>query len=213
MIEDEEKRPAGLWKPMLLGAIAFVASQVLLRLPLIQYVLPRSAWYVLFTSQHYLLYCIFLGVTAGLFEETARYLMVRCFLKNNRRFSDAIAFGLGHGGIEAVILLASVLAAGAAVSPWAYVERILAMTMHVGMTVIVFAGFQKGSELAYLAAAIGVHALVDSLCGILPAFGAGILVMEAVLAAFALCLLIYIFWAKKNILWQLKGAFKNEKIS
>lgn len=51
------------------------------------------------------MYGLFLGGTAALFEEGGRYLVMSLFLKKQRSTSDGIAFGVGHGGIEAILLV------------------------------------------------------------------------------------------------------------
>lgn len=91
-------------KPFLLGAAAFFLSQMLIRIPILQYVLPGFRWYLDLQVNHYYGYYIFLGLTAGLFEEAARAVFIRYFMKKERRYSDGVAFGLGHGGIEAMLL-------------------------------------------------------------------------------------------------------------
>ena len=90
--------------PFFMGAAAFIVSQLLLRTPLLQLVLPRFQWYVAMSVQNYYGYWIFLGMTAGIFEETARWICFRYLLKKRRRFSDGIVFGLGHGGAEALLI-------------------------------------------------------------------------------------------------------------
>ena len=47
---------------------------------------------------------IFLGMSAGIFEETARYFVLRFWLKKARSWRNGILFGAGHGGAEAIIL-------------------------------------------------------------------------------------------------------------
>jgi uncharacterized membrane protein YhfC len=47
---------------------------------------------------------IILGLLAGTFEETARYILFKYILKNTRSWKEGILVGLGHGGIEAVLL-------------------------------------------------------------------------------------------------------------
>ena len=53
-----------------------------------------------------LLYALYGGLAAGVFEETGRYLAFRTVLKkrlgNDR---NALMYGAGHGGIEAILLL------------------------------------------------------------------------------------------------------------
>ena len=46
-----------------------------------------------------------LSLTAGLFVETARWLMLRRFAPAARGWRNAVMFGAGHGGIEAILLV------------------------------------------------------------------------------------------------------------
>ena len=55
---------------------------------------------------------ILLGLTAGLCEETARYLVFRWILRDQRESREALMFGAGHGGIESIVFVG--LAVGAA---------------------------------------------------------------------------------------------------
>jgi uncharacterized membrane protein YhfC len=91
-------------KPMFIGVLAFFVSQVVLRLPILS-VLGMQPWFKSFATDHYVLYVALIGgLTAGLFEETARYLGTKFILKNQRGYRDAISFGLGHGFCEAIII-------------------------------------------------------------------------------------------------------------
>jgi uncharacterized membrane protein YhfC len=47
---------------------------------------------------------VFLGVSAGIFEEGARYLIMRWWAKDVRSWRKGVFFGAGHGGAEAIIL-------------------------------------------------------------------------------------------------------------
>jgi uncharacterized membrane protein YhfC len=47
---------------------------------------------------------LFLGLSAGVFEEGARYLILRYWLKDARSWRKGVLFGAGHGGAEAIIL-------------------------------------------------------------------------------------------------------------
>ncbi len=85
------------------GALAFTVSQVLIRIPLLS--IFGQTPFMQQLSQTIVPYGLFLGVTAGLFEECARFLFCKLMLKKHRRYVDAIAFGFGHGGIEAIILV------------------------------------------------------------------------------------------------------------
>ncbi len=90
--------------PVLVGAAVFVVFQLIIRIPLIQYVLAPMDWWMDMV-QHPWLYGIFLGLTAGLFEEFGRYIGYRALLKGRSRWIDGFAFGVGHGGIEAMTLV------------------------------------------------------------------------------------------------------------
>lgn len=48
---------------------------------------------------------VVLVLTSGLFEESARWIVLRYWAKPLRRWRDGVGFGLGHGGIEAILLM------------------------------------------------------------------------------------------------------------
>jgi len=88
------------------GAVTFVGSQVV-HIPLnggltllFKVIWPSTqsqGWHIPFNA-------VVLGLTAGMCEETARYVGYRWLVKNARRWRDALMLGAGHGGIEAIIL-------------------------------------------------------------------------------------------------------------
>lgn len=47
---------------------------------------------------------VFLGLSSGLWEETARYAAFRWWAKDARSWRKAVLLGAGHGGIEAILL-------------------------------------------------------------------------------------------------------------
>lgn len=49
------------------------------------------------------------GLSAGLCEEVARYLVLRFWRKDARSWAPGLAFGAGHGGVESILLGLSVL--------------------------------------------------------------------------------------------------------
>ncbi len=222
-------------KPFLFGMLTFFVSQIVLRLPIIQVLLPKFDWYNIFVAKYYYLYVILLALSAGVFEEVGRFLVVKYFLKKNRRYGDGIAFGIGHGGIEAILIVGmsyinmlvyslasnkgtleallngapqtaidSVNAALAGLSIAGVLlgalERVFAMAMHIGMTMIVYMGFAKKKEGTYLLVAILVHTMVDSLCGILPKLGISGGALEVVFGACAALLLWYTLRMKRPMM-------------
>jgi len=89
--------------PVLVGAAVFTVFQLVLRIPLIS-ALSGMDWYAAMTKNPWL-YGTFLGLTAGIFEEVGRYIGYRTLLKKYGRWIDGFAFGVGHGGIEAIVLV------------------------------------------------------------------------------------------------------------
>lgn len=85
------------WKLILAGGLTFIASQVL-HIPLV------IAMGSFLQSVSLLINAIILGLLAGIFEETARYILFKFILKNIRSWKEGILVGLGHGGTEAVLL-------------------------------------------------------------------------------------------------------------
>jgi uncharacterized membrane protein YhfC len=99
------------WKIWLIGAATFIISQVF-HLPFNTYVLNpflESVRQTLPGTAGILVVAILLGLSAGVFEECARYGMFRWWLKDNRTWRSAVLAGAGHGGIESIILGALVL--------------------------------------------------------------------------------------------------------
>ncbi len=97
------KKEKASFKAVMVGALVFFVFQMLTRIPLLQ-VLSQQTWYFKMASNVVLL-GIFLGLTAGLFEEIGRFLGFKLLLKNKLSWADGIAFGIGHGGIEAILLV------------------------------------------------------------------------------------------------------------
>ena len=93
----------GVWKAWLLGAAGFFVLQVLIRLPILS-VLGTFPWFQQFAEKQYLVYCLILALTAALFEVVARFAVAK-LLQKNMNYQQGVAAGLGHGGIEAMILI------------------------------------------------------------------------------------------------------------
>ncbi|WP_342375975.1 YhfC family intramembrane metalloprotease [Myxococcus stipitatus] len=92
------------WKVVGWGALAFAVSQLFTRLPLIQALQVVLAPALKDSPALELLWVVFACLTAGLFEETARLWAFGRPLKDFRRWRDAVGFGVGHGGLEWVVL-------------------------------------------------------------------------------------------------------------
>ena len=98
------RRTGAPWRLFFIGAVTFIASQVL-HIPF-NFVVQRSGLLPSDTTlmTNLLLYAAFLGLSAGVFEETARYLTYRFWAKDARSWSRGLMLGAGHGGSEAIIV-------------------------------------------------------------------------------------------------------------
>lgn len=92
------------WGLFGIGVAAFIGSQVL-HLPFNGAVaragvLPDPA----LGLRNLLVYAAFLGLSAGFFEETARYVVYRWWARDARSWAQGLMVGAGHGGIESIVL-------------------------------------------------------------------------------------------------------------
>ncbi len=99
------------WRLWWIGAATFVLSQVghipfnaILTQLFARGILPAppQEWQLVFNV-------VVLGLSAGLWEETARYAAYRWWARDARTWKRGLLLGAGHGGIEAIILGALVL--------------------------------------------------------------------------------------------------------
>lgn len=181
------RRRGGRWRDFGVGGVTFflfamVLEQILhglvLTSPLGQ-VLMGSAW----------LYGLYGGLAAGIFEEVGRFLAFQLVLKNRRERITALSCGIGHGGTEAFLLLgvtylnnlclSALLSRGEALAPelaaaveglaalpvtiylWAGLERIIAITLHMSLSVLVFTAVTRPGKRWLFPAAILLHAAAD----------------------------------------------------
>ena len=98
------RRTGAPWRLFFIGAVTFIASQVL-HIPFNAVVL-RSGLLSTDTTvwSSLIIYAVFLGLSAGVFEETARYLTYRFWAKDARSWSRGLMLGAGHGGSESILV-------------------------------------------------------------------------------------------------------------
>lgn len=204
-------RNQGIVTAWLLGAAGFFVTQIVIRVPIIS-ILQTQAWFMDFSQKHAFVYVFSLAFTAGLFELAGRFAVAK-FMEKRLTFRRSLAAGLGHGGIEAIVLfgmsyvnnliyivmintgafntLLSELAASGgsgaqlelAMEQMAMIreqlisshpamfllgafERVLAMTAHVGMSMIVCYGVARKKVLPSLLLCLGIHTLIDLSTGL-----------------------------------------------
>lgn len=92
-------------KILLAGAVTFILSQAG-HIPfnsLMTMLLNKTGLADLPAEAALIFNAVFLGLSAGLFEELFRYGMFRWWLKDARSWRKGVLAGVGHGGAEAVI--------------------------------------------------------------------------------------------------------------
>lgn len=197
MIVFKIKNRQEVWLPSaLIGAGTFIVFALILEQILHTIMLP--------VVQHsVLMYTVYGALAAGIFEETGRFVAYKSLMRNNLSVKNGIMMGIGHGGIEAIILVGltyfsyaaltimvnsqglepviELLAAGNpdAVEPtrtqlealtqigfanmaMSLYERLLAMTFHVCLSVIVYHSVAKIGKLWLYPLAILLHAAMDA---------------------------------------------------
>lgn len=175
-----------------LGAVAFfVSSQVLEKIVHLLVLHPQKDGTISLMQEHPFLYVLYGIAMAAIFEETARLIFFK-WLEKKRTLedSDALAYGLGHGGLELIyigiasllnlfilfsavesqnpaimqLLPESTLATINNLAAWQIyllgLERILALLLQVGLTFWVYQAVRQ-KKWIYLVAAYGLHALFD----------------------------------------------------
>jgi len=178
--------------PMIAGAAAFVIFALVLEQAVHLAVLGTT---IRQNVPLFILYGIFM---AGIFEETARFISFK-FLKGHfQGIETGLSYGIGHGGIEAVLLAGAAMinniifsvtinlgnvealtsnldgdalenmnyAIDAIVTAAPYlfifsgIERLMAITVHITLSIIVFYSVYK-EKLWLFPLAIVLHAIVD----------------------------------------------------
>lgn len=223
------------WLLFGVGSLTFIGSQVV-HLPLnnlltkigILPTTPEGGWAIAQMA-------IILGLTAGICEELARFVGYT-ILKKARRAEDGLMLGLGHGGIEAMIIIGVLTAGGIAqlfalrgvdllslnlgqaqllniqkqldtfnqpaiIGLLPLLERLMAMTLHVVLSMMVLYAFQQNKRI-WVLWAILYHAVVDAIAVVLSANEVNVLLIELV---FFISLLPGIIWASKVFGKQFKA--------
>lgn len=189
-------RSKSYFKPIIVGVLTFLIFQVFTRIYILQVILPTQVWYILFTYDYPILYAFLLSLTAGLFEEIGRYIMMKYILRK-MDIKKALAFGLGHGGIEAILFvgIALVLTNPMLIDSqqllMSGLERFSAIIFHLGFSVLVYQMIFKSKKFNLLYA-ISLHTLVNFVSVVLMMNGVNMWIIEGVLFFFAIIMIIFI---------------------
>lgn len=100
-----KKKTKGSYKTILFGAIGFFASAMILEGIVNYFLLTMQNPVSYFINSHTWLYCLYGCLAAGFFEETGRYVVYKTLLKKERNNSVPLLYGIGHGGVESILLV------------------------------------------------------------------------------------------------------------
>ena len=221
------RRTGAPYLPFLYGTIVFIVFQLVLRVP---WQVPLALW----AMKHPGLqvgFLAFSACTAGLFEEVGRYIGYRVFLKDDHRNSTAVMYGLGHGGIESILLVGVSLVGTAVMMVLVgrgiiknpeiamkllvatqsstvvgfiapVVERISALAAHVGFALLVLQAVVR-RRMWWVAWAILAHAVVDFIVpGLAQVLHVNVVIVEGV----NLVLSIAVLYAAVRIAYRRQSA-------
>ena len=213
------------------GAVGFIVSARMLELGVHYVCILADNPVSRFINGNTAVYVLYGIVMAGVFEECGRYVVLKHVLKKNRTRENAVLYGIGHGGIEVLVVLLpamvsylviailfsggntegamnalkiteetaaaalpSVQAAAAFDSAAAVMnvtERLFAMLIHIGLTVIVYYSVQSAKK-GFLPLAILLHMLADTFPAL---YQRGVIQLWAVELWAALCSAVIVFIA------------------
>lgn len=94
------------WKYFGFGALIFFLFQVISRVPLVTILGNVLAPQLKASPVFLYTWLAILALSAGLFEEVGRYIGYRVFMRREEKtWSKAVMYGLGHGGLESILLV------------------------------------------------------------------------------------------------------------
>lgn len=100
------------------------------------------------------------ALLSGVFEEAGRYVVFRWCIPNHDRWTDCIAYGFGHGGIE-VVLTTQPWKNDFFDSMWDGSDFLSIMAFSAAMSVLVFTSVHYTASKKPLVIAIVLHTLID----------------------------------------------------
>lgn len=89
------------WLPLGIGAATFFVSALILESTCHAVVLGIFPG----IEDNIWTYAVYGGLAAGLFEETGRFLAMKLLMKNTLSKKNGLMYGVGHGGIESVLIV------------------------------------------------------------------------------------------------------------
>jgi len=213
--------------PFWIGCITFVLFAFVLEQGTYYFFMKTAVWKTI--ANNIMLYGLVGGLMAGVFEETGRFVAFKTVLRKKRgNDQNALMYGAGHGGVEAVILLSASMVMSIIYSlqfnagqssalggldsaqallntpSWMFLvgaaERIAAVMIHMSLSVLVWFAAKNGKRFWLFPLAILLHLFVDAVAVILKGSGVNDLITEGVVyvIAIAFVLIAIVVWKKNH---------------
>ena len=93
------------FKTVIVGAVIFFLFVTILEKPIQALVITGEHPVAAFLNANPVWWALVVGLFPGVFEETGRLFAFKVILKNRKNRETAISYGIGHGGMEVVMLL------------------------------------------------------------------------------------------------------------
>lgn len=195
--------------PVWTGVAVFIVASLILEPILHAIVLhPAANGSIALANDHPYIYALYGAFAAGIFEETGRYIGFRYLKKRVSGFQTAIAYGIGHGGTEMIMLgamgMLNMFMMGAAINAHntavlsklpsatihsivdnagttvanSLVERVGAFIIQIGLSIVVWAAVNYVGKKWLYPLAIVFHAIIDMPSGM---FQAGLINSEGII--------------------------------
>lgn len=212
------------FRNILVGALIFILFVLVLERSMHVYFLMVNFETSMFLSNPWI-YAVYGAFAAGIFEETGRFLGFKFLLRGRERWEDGVAYGIGHGGIEAVLIgglaaaqnlyLSFMIRAGslpseleqfrsllADTAPYLFLvsgaERMFAFALQIALSLLVLRGVRE-KKFRYVLYAVLIHAAVDFPAALYQkGVITSVLAIEAGLAAVAAVSLYFIVKSRKS---------------
>ena len=177
-----------------------------------------------------------LSLRAGLVEEFGRFVAFKWLLKKRKTIGDGLMYGVGHGGMEVLLVFSLAVVSSLALALMAnsgnldvmialapdqagalnasvtdlaqsnplllsagLVERIVAMSLHIALSVIVFCAVRQRKWM-YLVLAMALHALTDASTALYVSGIVGTWAIEGIIAAITAGVVV--------IAWRIARSYK-----
>ena len=216
--------------PMLVGAAVFIVFALVLESLLHVVVLrPQADGTIALRDNNPALYVLYGIFAAGVFEETGRFVGFALLKRKFHGVRTAVSYGIGHGGIEAIMLLgmsmisnivlslminfgshsstaapSSTVTALTDTAPWMFLvgggERVLAVAIQISLSIVVWVAVTRPGHLWMYPLAIVLHAISDLPAAIAQTGHLSIAWTEGLTAVAAICLATYgLWWLRKSL--------------